>query len=602
MAAPQTQRQSMSSSTRWSGASMRGMSFFSKNKLKKRRASSLGNMSGVRSTTEAHFVLLIGLLLSLNAGYINGLCLSGILSESGSRQQGVSAFTGTYTQSGLALGMGEVKLFGFEFGLILSFVGGATISGAMNPKAIPHRLAPSYGPNFILGSVCMIVSAIMGELNPHGRTLYYFAAIAMGIQNGMTSLYSANLIRTTHLTGTSTDIGLILGQLMRGEMKNMWKLKVLVGLASSFWLGSFISFYSASYFLSRSLWFSVALFLVIGLCHLTFVVFTTKVTFAQAVLGRWEWNRVLERMASSLNDGCGNTALSGLTPEQIDSVFDMIDRDNSGEIDAEELREALASMGMKTLTTKNIETMISVVDVNNDGVVDREEFHTLVSIAALRATHKQEAKMKRRTRIQHLKSRLTISRGCDDAEPIDHSLNEESTTLQDQTLRDQTGLNRILPRTYDEALSPDMTRTDEPTPAIIVTENTHPFSIVGVNKAWEDLCGYEKKEAISKSMSSLIQGPKTNREGLKKAIVGLDEGKEYVECETVNYRKDGSMFKNRLIMGPLYDSVGTDEEENGKPTHYVGILLNLGDLAQDMTIEDEEKERENGCRVPSQMN
>lgn len=591
MAAPQDQKQSMlSRSTRWSDASIHSLSFF--NKKRERRASSLGNMSGVRSTNEAHFVLLIGLLLSLNAGYINGLCLSGILSEGGSRQQGVSAFTGTYTKSGLALGNGEVKLFGFEISLILSFIFGAMISGAMNPKAVPHRLAPSYGPNFVLGSVCMIVSAIMGDLDPHGRTLYYFAAIAMGIQNGMTSLYSANLIRTTHLTGTSTDIGLILGQVLRGERKNLWKLKVLVGLATSFWLGSFISFYSASKFLSRSLWFSVALFLAIGLAHLTFIVLTQKVSFVQAVFGRWKWHQVLEHMASSLNDGGGSPALSELKPEQIDSVFDLIDRDNSGEIDADELKEALAEMGMKTLTRKNVEAMISVVDENGDGVVDRDEFHTLVSIAALRAAHKQETKKKRRETLQQLRSSLTLSRGSNDAEPSDQNVNEESITLQGQTLIDRADLRRRLPRTYEEAVSMDKATSDEPTPAIIVTESTPPFCIVAVNEEWSDLCGYEEEEAISKSMSSLIQGPKTNRKGLKKAIADLDGGNDYVECETVNYRKDGSMFRNHLIMGPLYDSVGTDEEEKGEPTYYVGILLNLGDLAQDMTIEGVKKDRE----------
>merc|ERR1711862_820975 len=183
---------------------------------------------------------------------------------------------------------------------------------------------------------------------------------------------------------------------------------------------------------------------------------------------------------------------------------------------------------------------------------------------------KQKIKKKRRETVQQLKSSLTFSRSND---VFDQNLSEETTTLQGKTLIDRTGLRRRLPQTYEEALSTDKTTTDEPTPAIIVTERSHPYYIVGVNKEWSDLCGYEEEEAISKSMSSLIQGPKTNREGLKKAIADLDGGNEYVECETVNYRKDGTMFRNHLRMGPLYDSVGTDEEEKGEPTYYVGILL-----------------------------
>ena len=62
----------------------------------------------------------------------------------------------------------------------------------------------------------MIASAIFGVTLPDKRALYYFAAMANGLQNGMTSTYTANLIRTSVLGGTSTDIGLIAGQMSRG--------------------------------------------------------------------------------------------------------------------------------------------------------------------------------------------------------------------------------------------------------------------------------------------------------------------------------------------------------------------------------------------------
>ena len=85
-----------------------------------------------------------------------------------------------------------------------------------------------------------------------------------GIQNGMSSLYSANLIRSTHFTGTTTDIGLFFGQVVRGNYKNLWKLQVLVGLTIAFWFGGFVSFYSTHRFTSLSLLFNAGLFLAIG--------------------------------------------------------------------------------------------------------------------------------------------------------------------------------------------------------------------------------------------------------------------------------------------------------------------------------------------------
>eukprot|EP00581_Thalassiosira_minuscula_P017864 CAMPEP_0183726730 /NCGR_PEP_ID=MMETSP0737-20130205/24049_1 /TAXON_ID=385413 /ORGANISM="Thalassiosira miniscula, Strain CCMP1093" /LENGTH=557 /DNA_ID=CAMNT_0025958161 /DNA_START=272 /DNA_END=1945 /DNA_ORIENTATION=- len=556
---------------------------------------------GVKTAQEAHFVFAVGLLLSINSGYINGLCLSGLLAEGGSHQQAVSAFTGTYTKSGLALANGEVNLFGFEFTLILSFIGGAMVAGMMNPKAIPHKLVPQYGPTFLLGSVCMIAASIAAALHPEGKALYYFAAMANGIQNGMSSTYSANLIRTSHLTGTSTDIGLILGQMLRGNMKNFWKFKVLVGLASSFWLGGLISFYSASAFLSNSLWFSAGLFLTIGVTHVSFVVLTQKVSFVQACVGTWKWDQVLEHMVSNMNqdDGAG---LADMTYEQIDHVFDQIDDDRSGEIDADELKLALEKMGIK-LTKKNVKMMINVVDDNGDGVVDREEFHTLVQMATLRSRSKRKREsMGKRGSVSMVKSKvLPKSNDRTDDASSSSSFKSASKSEEEKVQEGSPEIRQRLPRTYAEALPPG--KGDDR--AIIVTEANYPFAVVGVNEPWEDLCGYKSSEAVKKSMSSLIQGPKTNRKGLKSAMEKLVKGADHVECTTVNYRKDGSMFNNLLTMGPLYDEEGTNAEERTREAaYYVGILRNIGELAQDLSFgidEDEKEEKVDGVTAENMV-
>lgn len=427
----------------------------------------------------------------------------------------------------------------------------------------------------------MIAASIAAALHPDGRALYYFAAMANGIQNGMSSTYSANLIRTSHLTGTSTDIGLIIGQMLRGNWKNYWKFKVLVGLASSFWFGGLISFYSASAFLSNSLWFSAGLFLAIGLTHIIFVVLTQKVSFVNACVGTWKWDRVLEHMATSMNDGNGLTTLTDLTPEKVDHVFDQIDSDGSGEIDADELKEALEKMGIK-LTRKNIVTMIAVVDENSDGVVDREEFHTLVSMATLRATHKK------RGTIANVRNSIA-SKSCArtaDASSSSSMKSSGNKCKEEKSHQNSPGIQQHLPRTYQEALPPG--KGDDC--AIIVTEAKHPFAVVGVNEPWEDLCGYKSSEAVDKSMSGLIQGPKTNHEGLKHAMDQLVKGADHVECTTVNYRKDGSMFVNLLTMGPLYDEDGADEATGKREAaYYVGILMNIGELAQDMSFMEEKE-------------
>jgi len=132
---------------------------------------------------EKIYVLSGGILLSFNSGYINGCCLSGLLTPSG-RSQGVSAFTGTYTKSGLYLADGDYYEFAFEAELILCFILGAFISGVLNPEGKKFELGPSYGPTFLIGSLCLFASCMFAIFDSHNDTLFYFAAMANGIQNG----------------------------------------------------------------------------------------------------------------------------------------------------------------------------------------------------------------------------------------------------------------------------------------------------------------------------------------------------------------------------------------------------------------------------------
>lgn len=294
-----------------------------------------------------------------------------------------------------------------------------------------------------------VAASIAAVLNPDHRTLYYFAAAANGIQNGMTSTYSANLIRTTHLTGTSTDIGLIIGQMLRGNMKNLWKFKVLVGLATSFWFGGLLSFYSATAFLSNSLWFSAALYLLIGLTHIIFVVLTQKVGFFQACFGTYKWQGVLESMAASMTES-GDKSLGAMTHSQIDHVFDEIDDDGSGTIDANELMQALNKMGMK-LTRQNVEAMMRVVDDNGDGDIDREEFHTLVRMSTLRAEHKREKRERRKESVVKIKQSFIAGASVLSTKPptmADLSIRSGKSS-EDSTPDTE---HSALPRTYAEAL------------------------------------------------------------------------------------------------------------------------------------------------------
>ena len=71
------------------------------------------------------------------------------------------------------------------------------------------HLGRAYGRVFLLGSAILIIAVII-EYNVANTTLFlYLLAVASGLQNGMTTRYSGAVLRTSHITGTITDIGTV---------------------------------------------------------------------------------------------------------------------------------------------------------------------------------------------------------------------------------------------------------------------------------------------------------------------------------------------------------------------------------------------------------
>jgi hypothetical protein len=135
-------------------------------------------IGGKYTQHELAFVTTVGIFLSFNSGYVNGSCLSGLLTPSGMRQS-VAAFTGAYTGSALLLADGQFAVFGRQLGMIFSFILGACISGYMTPNATPYRLEPTYGPTFVIGGVFLIIASILAVFE-RDDYLFYFAAAANG--------------------------------------------------------------------------------------------------------------------------------------------------------------------------------------------------------------------------------------------------------------------------------------------------------------------------------------------------------------------------------------------------------------------------------------
>ena len=346
-------------------------------------------MGGTANKSELTFVISAGILLAFNSGYINGSCLSGLLTPHGVTRS-VSGFTGSYSSSALELAEhGITKVVGINIGMIFSFLFGSFITGVLTPDAKAYRIEPTYGPTFLLGGIALLIASVLAATEHDESIFFNFAAAANGIQNGISSSYSSNLIRTCHLTGTTTDIGLFLGQVVRGNLTNLWKLCVLSSLALSFWIGGIVSFYVTREYTSYSLLFNSGLFLLIGISLIAFLVHELHITVKAAMCGTWQWKQTLEKLSLSLrvenfassrqllNDntsgGSTNNRSRGDYTQELIDLFDVIDLDKNGEITEDELLTALNAAGVK-MKRNDVKVLMKLADKDNDGTISREEW------------------------------------------------------------------------------------------------------------------------------------------------------------------------------------------------------------------------------------
>ena len=72
---------------------------------------------------------------------------------------------------------------------------------------------------------------------------HYSASIACGLQNALATTYSGAVVRTTHVTGIFTDLGIMIGAKLRGEFfdnrKALLFLLIIVGFITGGALGAY---------------------------------------------------------------------------------------------------------------------------------------------------------------------------------------------------------------------------------------------------------------------------------------------------------------------------------------------------------------------------
>jgi len=197
-------------------------------------------------------------VLAFIAGIVNVVGLLGF------EHQAITHLTGN--TSLLAEAMATQDLSGaLHFAaLIGAFVTGTTISGFLIQDST-LQLGRRYGVALLLVSLLLFASVPLLQHNSsYGM---YAAACACGLQNAMVSTYSGAVVRTTHLSGMFTDLGIFLGHALRRLPVDTRRLKLCFLVISGFLCGGVGGTFAFNGFGYSALLFPASLTAVVSIAY-----------------------------------------------------------------------------------------------------------------------------------------------------------------------------------------------------------------------------------------------------------------------------------------------------------------------------------------------
>jgi uncharacterized membrane protein YoaK (UPF0700 family) len=197
-------------------------------------------------------------VLAFVAGLVNAIGLLGF------KHQSISHLSGTATLFGTGIINSSFSdTFHLAF-VLLSFLIGSAISGYFL-RSGSLKLGRNYSGLLLLEALFLFGSIyfLTGTLS-FG---HYLASAACGLQNALATTFSGAVIRTTHVTGIFTDLGIMLGAKLRGESFDRRKALLLVLIIAGFILGGSIGAYFFSLFKFYALLIPACICLLLALSY-----------------------------------------------------------------------------------------------------------------------------------------------------------------------------------------------------------------------------------------------------------------------------------------------------------------------------------------------
>lgn len=187
--------------------------------------------------------------LSINGGFVNSITFESFFHNP------VGYVTGNITFAASFLTDLDILRFLDTMGAIAAFLLGAILSGII----VPHNnFLRNNRYNLAFGIEAVLILLGMFGLILSIPTSKYLLAIALGLQNGSTTYYGKSIIRTTHMTGTMTDLGIVLAhKLIKHNDIPSWRIYIYLFLLIGFFAGSVLGIVAFKLIGYYALFFSV---------------------------------------------------------------------------------------------------------------------------------------------------------------------------------------------------------------------------------------------------------------------------------------------------------------------------------------------------------
>lgn len=200
-------------------------------------------------------------LLALLAGTVNAIGLLGF------QHQAVSHISGTVTLLGTTIEALNAQT-GHLFLILFSFLFGAMLSGLFI-ESTALKLGRRYGVALCVEGLLLLGAYwLLAQDNVSGQ---YLASAACGLQNAMITTFSGAVVRTTHMTGIITDLGIMIGARLRGERFDFRKAKLFMFIFCGFLFGGIAGAKLFTTYAIASLLLPVALAFLLAITYWAFL-------------------------------------------------------------------------------------------------------------------------------------------------------------------------------------------------------------------------------------------------------------------------------------------------------------------------------------------